>query len=197
MRISITSPSVRSSSSLIIPRRSSSGEDLRLSTILCIREFGLSIVGRKSRKNASMSSRMFLPPNYEPICLGHPGRPAHPRHADDPSLLDRTLDLLEHLNDRIALPDLRQLIPRDLEGLQDPIRVFLRDEPMLWDQLVLQYVKPQGGASLGVRPCSTWHVTARKPYGPAGTFGASARSAGPVRTPDHPVSFRSSVTTSG
>src|SRR5947208_2519254 len=65
-----------------------------------------------------MSSRMFLPPNYEPICLGHPGRPAHPRHADDPSLLDRTLDLLEHLNDRIALPDLRQLIPRDLEGLQ-------------------------------------------------------------------------------
>src|SRR5437667_11670715 len=108
-----------------------------------------------------MSSRMFLPPNYEPICLGYPGRPAHPRHADDPPLLDRTLDLLEHLNDRIALPDLRQLIPRDLEGLQDPIRVFLRDEPMLWDQLVLQYVKPQGGASLGVRPCSTWHVTAQ------------------------------------
>src|SRR5437667_5324271 len=99
-----------------------------------------------------MSSRIFLPPNYEPICLGHAGRPAHPRDADDPPLLNRTLDLLEHLDHRIALPDLRQLVPRDLEGLQDPIRVFLRDEPVLWDSLVLQYVKPQGEASLGVLP---------------------------------------------
>src|SRR5207249_10043362 len=102
-----------------------------------------------------MSSRMFLPPNYEPICLGHPGRPAPPRHADDPPLLDRTLDLLEHLNDRIALPNLRQLIPRDLEGLQEPIRVFLPDDRTLWSQLVLQYVKPQGVSSLGARPSPT------------------------------------------
>jgi len=38
---------------------------------------------------------------------------------------------------------------------------------------------------------------AREPYGPAGTFGASARSAGPVRTPDHPVSFRSPLKDGG
>src|SRR5213592_1312096 len=50
--IEITSPSVRSSSSLMTPRRSSSGEDLRLSTIRCILEFGLSIVGRKSLNDA-------------------------------------------------------------------------------------------------------------------------------------------------
>src|SRR5439155_319720 len=39
--------------------------------------------------------------------------------------------------------------------------------------------------------------SAREPCGPAGTFGDPAQSAGPVRTPDHPVSFRPPLRGSG
>src|SRR5256886_58320 len=134
-----------------------------------------------------------LPPNHETICLRYAGRPAHPRHADDAALLDRPLNLLEDLDHRIALANLRELVSRDLQRLQYAIGVFLGDEPMLWDQLVLQYVKPQGGPPWATDRFPPGMSSAREPCGPAGTFGAPARSAGPVRTPDHPVSFRPPV----
>src|SRR5256714_8728787 len=111
-----------------------------------------------------------LPPNHETICLRYAGRPAHPRHADDAALLDRPLNLLEDLDHRIALANLRELVSRDLQRLEYAIGVFLGDEPMLWDQLVLQYVKPQGGASLGDRPFSTWHVIRARAVRARGDF---------------------------
>src|SRR6266487_2996200 len=133
-----------------------------------------------------------LPPDHQSVRFRNACRAAHPNHADDSPLADGPFDLLEHLDHRIALPDLRELVPRDLQRLQNAIRLFLRDEPMLWNELMLQYVKPQGRSSLGDR-FAPGMSRAREPYGPAGTFGASARSAGPVRTPDHPVSSRSPV----
>src|SRR5437016_7149322 len=120
-----------------------------------------------------------LPPNHETICLRYAGRPAHPRHTDDAALLDRPLALLEDLDHRIALANLGQLVSGDLQCLQDAIRFLLGDEPMLWDQLVLQYVKPQGGASLGDRPFSTWHVIRASRAGPRGLSGTPRGPQGP------------------
>jgi len=51
-RISITFPPVRSGSRWNMPPSMSSGAALALSTILCIRLFGLSMVGRKSLNDA-------------------------------------------------------------------------------------------------------------------------------------------------
>src|SRR5207249_7239333 len=103
-----------------------------------------SIVGRKSlkdamwwftmersRKNASIRSRMSSPPDHQTVGFRHAGRAAHARHPDDPALLDRSFDLLEDLDHGVTLPDLRELVPCDLQGLQDPVCLFLRDQPML------------------------------------------------------------------
>src|SRR5436309_3389857 len=74
-----------------------------------------------------------LPPDDEAISLRHTRGPAHPRHANDPAFLDGPLDLLEDLDHGIALPNLRELVSRDLHRLQDPLRLFLRHEAMLWN----------------------------------------------------------------
>src|SRR2546422_492429 len=74
-----------------------------------------------------------LPPDDEAIGLRHARGPAHPRHADDPAFLDGPLDLLEDLDHGIALPTLRELASRDLHRLQNPLRLFLRHEAMLWN----------------------------------------------------------------
>src|SRR6059036_3633718 len=74
-----------------------------------------------------------LPPDDEAIRLRHTRGPAHPRHADDPAFLDGPLDLLEDLDHGIALPNLRELVSRNLHRLQDPLRLFLRHEAMLWN----------------------------------------------------------------
>jgi hypothetical protein len=75
----------------------------------------------------------YLPPNHQTICLGNAGGPTHPRDADDPALFDGTFDLLEDLDDRIALPNLRELIAGDSQPLQDSIGLFRGEEAMLWD----------------------------------------------------------------
>src|SRR2546430_16629020 len=92
-----------------------------------------------------MSSRMLLPPDDETICLGHARGAAHSLDADDAALGDGPLDFFEDLNDGIALPNLRELVPRDLQCLQDAVCLFLREEAMFWYELMLQDVKPQGG----------------------------------------------------
>src|SRR3989441_537519 len=74
-----------------------------------------------------------LPPDDEAIGLRHARGPAHPRHANDPAFLDGPLDLLEDLDHGIALPNLRELVSRDLHRLQNPLRLFLRHEAMLWN----------------------------------------------------------------
>src|SRR3989475_4489350 len=73
-----------------------------------------------------------LPPDDEAISLRHARGAAHPRDADDPAFLDGPLDLLEDLDHGIALPNLRELVSRDLHRLQNPLRLFLRHEAMLW-----------------------------------------------------------------
>src|SRR2546430_7935492 len=74
-----------------------------------------------------------LPPDDEAIRLRHTRGPAHPRHADDPAFLDGPLDFLEDLDHGIALPNLPELVSRNLHRLQDPLRLFLRHEAMLWN----------------------------------------------------------------
>src|SRR3989337_336768 len=103
----------------------------------------------RSRKNASMSSRTQSPPDDEAVGFRDAGRAADAGHADDPPLLDRALDPLENLDDRVAPPDLRELVLRDPEALQAPLRPRIGTEPVLWYELVLQDVEPQGSASLG------------------------------------------------
>src|SRR2546425_9056616 len=73
-----------------------------------------------------------LPPDDEAISRRHARGPAHPCDADDPAFLDGPLDLLEDLDHGIALPNLRELVSRDLHRLQNPLRLFLRHEAMLW-----------------------------------------------------------------
>src|SRR2546426_431912 len=73
-----------------------------------------------------------LPPDDEAISLRHARGPAHPCDTDDPAFLDGPLDLLEDLDHGIALPNLRELVSRDLHRLQNPLRLFLRHEAMLW-----------------------------------------------------------------
>ena len=117
---------------------------------------------------------MLLPPDDETICLGYARGAAHPRDADDAALVDGPLDFFENLDDGIALPNLRELVPCDLQRFQDAVRLFLGDEAMFWYELMLQYVKPQGGASLGNRPFSTWHATRVSRTGPRGLSGTRA-----------------------
>src|SRR2546426_9868363 len=90
-----------------------------------------------------------LPPNDEPICLRHARGPAHPRDAHDPAFLDGPLDFLEDLDHGIALPGLRELISDDLHPLQYSLGLFLSHEAVLWNQLLLHSVKPQGEGLLG------------------------------------------------
>src|SRR2546427_5313118 len=195
IRISMTSPSVRSSSSLMIPRRSSSGVTRRLSTIRCIREIGLSIVGRKSLndamwwftmlrswKNASTRSRIALPPDDEAVRLGDAGGLVQPQHAEDAALLDRPVDPLEHADHRVRLPDLRELVPRHAEPLEDGLRFLGGQQSVLRDQFVFEHVKSQGGASGSWYSLS--HVAARA--GPRGFSKPPPRSAEAFSNPGPP-----------
>ena len=119
-----------------------------------------------------------LPPDDQPVCLAHACGPAHPDHADDATFVDRALHLLQHLDHGVRLPDLRKLVLRDLQGLENSLRLFLRDEPMLWYELMLQHVKPQGRSSLGalVSPGMSF-ATSRT--GPRGLSGTPRGSQGP------------------
>src|SRR5207244_5985221 len=108
-----------------------------------------------------------LPPDDEAIGLRHARGPAHPRDADDPAFLDGPLDLLEALDHGIALPNLRELVSRDVHRFQDPRRLFLRHEAILWYYLMLEHVKPKGEGLPGrpVLPCDApppRHVPARR-----------------------------------
>src|SRR3972149_10582853 len=74
------------------------------------------------------------------------------------------MDPLEEPDHGIRLADLRQLVPRDLQALQDFVGLLLGQQPMFGDEYVVKRVEPQGWACRSCSPRS--HAAVRA--GPRG-----------------------------
>src|SRR2546426_4626725 len=136
----------------------------------------------RSRKNASTRWRMFLPPNDESVRFGDPCGLVQPQDTDDAALVNRAMDPLQQPDHGVRLPDLRELVARDLHRLQDLVGLVWREQAMLGDELVFEDVKPQEGASRSLFPLS--HAAVRA--GPRGLSRPPARRAKAFSNPGPP-----------
>ena len=111
-------------------------------------------------------------------------------NPNDATFLDRAMDPLEQLDDRVRPFDLRELVLRECHPGHHRGRLVIGQQPMFGDELVIEGVKGHWLLSLGDLGVlgSGWVGRVRCPDGPAGNFGPRRGATRRFRTPDHPVS---------